>query len=47
MGGMGSTCRGKTKLECYKNFRREANRKEIEERYEMSMDAGLGAKQEL
>jgi hypothetical protein len=23
------------------------NRKEIEERYEMSMDAGLGAKQEL
>ncbi len=31
MGGMGDTCRGKTKLACYKNFRREVNRKEIEE----------------
>lgn len=47
MGGMGGTCRGKTKLACYKNFRREVNRKEIEERYEMSMDAGTGTKQEL
>ena len=47
MGGMGGTCRGKTKLACYKNFHREVNRNEIEERYEMSMDAGLGAKQAL
>ena len=47
MGGMGGTCRGKTKLACYKNFRREVNRKEIEERYEMSMDAGIGTKREL
>jgi hypothetical protein len=47
MGGIGDTCRGKTKLACYKNFRREVNRKEIEERYDMSTDAGLGGKQEL
>jgi hypothetical protein len=29
MGGISDTCRGKTKLACYKNFRREVNRKEI------------------
>ncbi len=47
MGGMGGHCRGKTKLACYKNFRRQVNRKEIEERYEMTMDAGGGTKQQL
>jgi hypothetical protein len=38
---MGGNCRGKTKLGCYKNFRREVNRKKIEERYDMT---GLGIK---
>jgi hypothetical protein len=47
MGGMGGYCRGKTKLGCYKNFRREVNRKKIEERHDMTMDAGGGTKQEL
>ena len=47
MGGMGGSCRGKTKLACYKEFRRKVNRQEIEERYDMSMDAGGGTKQEL
>jgi hypothetical protein len=45
MGGMGGYCRGKTKLGCYKNFRREVNRKKIEEQYDMKMDAGGGTKQ--
>lgn len=44
---MGGSVRGKTKLECYKNFRREADRKKIEERYDMYMDAGGGTKQEV
>jgi hypothetical protein len=47
MGGMGGHSRGRTKLECYKNFRREGNRKEIEESNGMSMDAGMGTKPEL
>ncbi len=47
MGGIGGYSQGKTKLECYKNFRREVNRKEIEESNDMSMDAGLGSKPEL
>lgn len=47
MGGMGDYCRGKTKLGCYKNFRREVNRKEIEEANDMYMDAGLGDKRAL
>jgi len=47
MGGMGGTCRGKTKLACYKNFRREVNRQKIEERYDMTMDAAGGTKQQL
>jgi hypothetical protein len=47
MGGMGGHSRGKTKLECYKNFRREVNRKEIEESNDMSMDAGMWTKPEL
>jgi hypothetical protein len=47
MGGMGGYSRGKTKLECYKNFRREVNRKEIEESNDMYMDAGTGTKQQL
>jgi uncharacterized protein YfaP (DUF2135 family) len=39
--------RGKTKLECYKNFRREVNRQEIEESTGLNMDAGTGTKPEL
>ena len=31
MGGMHGYARGKTKIACYKNYRREVNRKEIEE----------------
>ena len=44
---MGGTCRGKTKLACYKNYRREVNIKEIEEKYDMYQDAGGGTKQQL
>jgi hypothetical protein len=47
MGGMGGHVRGRTKLECYKNFRREVNREEIEEANDMYMDAGLGDKHAL
>jgi hypothetical protein len=39
--------RGKTKIECYLNFRREVNRKEIEESTGLYMDAGGGTKQEV
>ncbi len=47
MGGMGSYIRGKTKLEVYKRFRAEVNRKETEERTGLYMDAGLGTKPTL
>jgi hypothetical protein len=47
MGGMGGEARGKTKIECYKNFRRRVNRKEVEERTGLYMDAGTGTKPEL
>lgn len=44
---MGGEIRGKTKLETYKRFRAEVNRKEIEEKTGLYMDAGMGMKQEL
>ena len=47
MGGMGGEIRGKTKLEVYKRFRAEVNRKETEESTGLFMDAGLGNKQDL
>ena len=47
MGGMHGYARGKTKLECYKNFRRKVNRKKIEESTGLYMDAGVGTKPEL
>ena len=47
MGGMHGYCRGKTKLACYKNFRREVNRQKIEDSTGLYMDAGTGTKQEL
>lgn len=47
MGGMHGYARGKTKIECYLNFRREVNRKEIEEETDLTMDAGTGTKKEL
>jgi hypothetical protein len=47
MGGMHGYARGKTKIECYLNFRREVNRKEIEESTGLYMDAGGGTKQDV
>lgn len=47
MGGMGGTVRGKTKLETYKKFRAEIDRRDIEERTGLFMDAGTGKKQDL
>jgi hypothetical protein len=47
MGGMHGYIRGKTKLACYKKFRKEVNRKEIEESTDLSMDAGGGTKPEV
>jgi len=47
MGGMHGYARGKTKIECYLNFRREVNRKRVEEKTGLFMDAGTGAKKEL
>jgi hypothetical protein len=47
MGGMHGYARGKTKLACYKNFRRKVNRREIEESTNLTMDAGNGTKQEV
>jgi len=47
MGGMHGYARGKTKLACYKNFRREVNRKQIEESTGLYMDAGTGTKSKL
>jgi hypothetical protein len=47
MGGMHGYSRGKTKLECYKNFRREVDRRKIEEATGLYMDVGTGGKQEL
>jgi hypothetical protein len=47
MGGMGDTVRGKTKLETYKKFRAQVNRREIEEKTGLYMDAGIGTKPDL
>ena len=47
MGGMGGEVRGKTKLATYKKFRAKVNRKRIEERTGLFMDAGNGAKPDL
>ncbi len=40
MGGMDGYARGKTKIECYFNFRREVNRKRVEEETGLFMVAG-------
>lgn len=47
MGGMGGEIRGKTKLATYKKFRVRIDRKAIEERTGLYMDAGNGTKPEL
>ena len=47
MGGIRGEVRGKTKLGTYKEFRRQVNRKEIEEDTGLYMDAGIGGKQDL
>jgi hypothetical protein len=47
MGGMGGAIRGKTKLEVYKKFRARVNRKDIEDRTGLYMDAGNGTKPDL
>jgi len=47
MGGMHGYARGKTKLACYKEFRRKVNRQRIEDRSGLYMDAGTGTKPEL
>jgi hypothetical protein len=47
MGGVYGYVKGKTKIACYLNFRREVNRKEIEESTGSNMDAGTGTKKEL
>jgi hypothetical protein len=39
--------KGKTKIACYLNLRREVNRKEIEESTGSNMEAGTGTKKEL
>jgi len=46
MGGMGGQIRGKTKIEVYKKFRAKVNRKEVEDRAGLYMDAGNGTKPE-
>lgn len=47
MGGMHGSVRGKTKLACYKEFRRTVDRRRIENDTGLYMDAGLGTKQQL
>jgi hypothetical protein len=47
MGGMGGTIRGKTKLEVYKKFRASIERKDIQDRTGLFMDAGNGTKPDL
>ena len=47
MGGTGGEIRGKTKLSTYKEFRKSINRRAIEERTGLYMDAGTGNKQDL
>ncbi len=47
MGGMGDYIRGKTKLEVYKKFRAQVNRKRVEESTSLYMDVGNGGKQDL
>jgi hypothetical protein len=47
MGGMGGFVRGRTKIEVYKKFRAEINRKEVEASTGLYMDAGEGAKPEV
>jgi hypothetical protein len=47
MGGMHGYARGKTKIECYLSFRRQVDRKSIEDATGLFMDAGTGTKAEL
>jgi hypothetical protein len=47
MGGTGGFVRGRTKVEVYKQFRAEINRKEVEESTGLYMDAGEGTKPEV
>jgi hypothetical protein len=47
MGGTGGFVRGKTKIEVYKRFRAEINRKRVEESTGLYMDAGKGTKPEV
>jgi hypothetical protein len=47
MGGTGGEIRGKTKLDVYKKFRARVNRREVEERTGLYMDAGNGTKPQL
>jgi hypothetical protein len=42
MGRMGGFVRGRTKVEAYKKFRAEVNRKEADASTGLSMDAGEG-----
>jgi hypothetical protein len=44
---MGDEVRGRTKIEVYKKFRATVNRKRIEDRTGLFMDAGNGTKPEL
>jgi hypothetical protein len=47
MGGMGGFVRGRTKVEVYKKFRAEVNRKKVEASTGLYMDAGEGTKPEV
>jgi hypothetical protein len=47
MGGTAGEIRGKTKLETYKKFRASINRKQVEDRTGLYMDAGASGKQDL
>jgi hypothetical protein len=47
VGGMHGWARGKTKLECYKDFRRQVDRRDVEESTGLFMDAGTGTKSGL
>jgi hypothetical protein len=47
MGVMGGYAKGAMKLAFYKNFRATVNRKEVEDRTGLEMDAGMGTKPEV